>query len=71
MKNPNANVSYISAGNFRLSLTVEDFKEGKKEMANAMSSHYLNYMYKSGEKNSDSKYEENLLETINTVRSLS
>ena len=26
-------MSYISAGNFRLSLTVEDFKEGKKEMA--------------------------------------
>ena len=33
LKNSNANVSYISAGNFRLSLTVEDFKEGKKEMA--------------------------------------
>ena len=32
IKNPHVNVSYISAGNFRLSLTVEDFKEGKKEM---------------------------------------
>jgi len=28
----NASVSYISAGNFKLKLTVEDFKQGKKRM---------------------------------------
>ena len=33
IKNPNVNINYISAGNFKLSLMVEDFKEGKKEMA--------------------------------------
>jgi translation initiation factor 2 alpha subunit (eIF-2alpha) len=29
----NISVSYISAGNFKLKLTVEDFKQGKKRMA--------------------------------------
>jgi len=33
IKNPNVNVTYISAGNFKLKLTVEDFKTGKKEMS--------------------------------------
>lgn len=32
LKNPNVSINYISAGNFRLKLTVQDFKEGKKEM---------------------------------------
>jgi translation initiation factor 2 alpha subunit (eIF-2alpha) len=30
--NPNISISYISAGNFRLKLTVKDFKEGKHQM---------------------------------------
>ena len=30
--NPNVSVKYISAGNFRLKLTVKDFKEGKHQM---------------------------------------
>jgi translation initiation factor 2 alpha subunit (eIF-2alpha) len=33
IKDTNANVTYISAGNFNLKLTVEDFKQGKKRMA--------------------------------------
>jgi len=33
IKNPNVSVNYISAGNFKLKLTVKDFKQGKKEMA--------------------------------------
>lgn len=33
MKNDNLKVTYISAGNLSLKLTVEDFKRGKKEMA--------------------------------------
>jgi len=32
-KNENAKIIYLSAENFRLKLIVEDFKEGKKEMA--------------------------------------
>ena len=32
LKNKNVSVTYISAGNFRLKLTVNDFKQGKKEM---------------------------------------
>jgi|TARA_B100002003_G_C14054417_1_gene507736 translation initiation factor 2 alpha subunit (eIF-2alpha) len=32
VKNDNVKVSYISAGKFSLNLTVEDFKQGKKEM---------------------------------------
>ncbi len=31
-KNENVSITYISAGNFKLKLTVEDFKQGKKEM---------------------------------------
>lgn len=31
-KNPNISITYISGGNFRLKLTVQDFKEGKKQM---------------------------------------
>ena len=30
------NISYISAGNFKLKLTVDDFKEGKKKMNNIL-----------------------------------
>ena len=33
IKNENITISYISAGNFKLKLTVEDFKQGKKKMA--------------------------------------
>ena len=33
LKNESASVTYISAGKFKLKLTVDDFKEGKKEMA--------------------------------------
>ena len=33
LKNDNAKVSYISAGKFSLKLTVEDFRQGKKQMA--------------------------------------
>jgi len=33
LKDENITVSYISAGNFKLKLTVEDFKQGKKRMA--------------------------------------
>jgi translation initiation factor 2 alpha subunit (eIF-2alpha) len=36
LKNDNMKVIYISAGNFSLRLTVEDFKQGKKEMANIL-----------------------------------
>lgn len=32
IKNDNAKISYISAGKFSLKLTVEDFKQGKREM---------------------------------------
>ena len=32
IKNNNVTISYISAGNFKLKLIVEDFKQGKKEM---------------------------------------
>jgi len=32
IKDENVTVSYISAGNFELKLTVEDFKQGKKKM---------------------------------------
>jgi len=32
IKNKNAVVSYVSAGNFQIKLIVEDFKTGKKEM---------------------------------------
>jgi len=32
LKNDNVKVTYISAGNFSLKLTVKDFKQGKKEM---------------------------------------
>ena len=32
IKNKNISINYISAGNFSLKLTVEDFKQGKKEM---------------------------------------
>ena len=33
IKDDNITVSYISAGNFKLKLIVEDFKQGKKRMA--------------------------------------
>lgn len=33
MENDNMKVNYISAGNLYLKLTVEDFRQGKKEMA--------------------------------------
>jgi translation initiation factor 2 alpha subunit (eIF-2alpha) len=33
LENKNVQVTYISAGNFRLKLSAEDFKKGKKEMA--------------------------------------
>jgi len=33
LKNENITVSYISAGNFKLKLIVEDFKQGKKRMS--------------------------------------
>ena len=33
LKNKNSNLTYITAGKFKLSLVVEDFKQGKKEMA--------------------------------------
>jgi len=33
LKNKNSNLIYITAGKFKLSLVVEDFKQGKKEMA--------------------------------------
>ncbi|MDH3353346.1 MAG: hypothetical protein OEL87_02775 [Nanoarchaeota archaeon] len=33
LENKNALITYISAGNFKLKLSVEDFKTGKKEMA--------------------------------------
>ena len=33
LKNDNVSITYISAGNFKLKLTVDDFKQGKKEMA--------------------------------------
>jgi len=36
LKNDNIKVIYISAGNFSLRLTVEDFKQGKKEMADIL-----------------------------------
>lgn len=32
IENKNISINYISAGNFSLKLTVEDFKQGKKEM---------------------------------------
>ena len=32
LKNDRVSVIYISAGNFKLKLIVDDFKEGKKEM---------------------------------------
>lgn len=32
LNNDNVSITYISAGNFKLKLTVEDFKQGKKEM---------------------------------------
>ncbi len=32
LENPNVSVTYISAGNFKLKLIVDDFKQGKKEM---------------------------------------
>jgi translation initiation factor 2 alpha subunit (eIF-2alpha) len=32
LKNENLSITYISAGNFKLKLKVEDFKNGKKEM---------------------------------------
>ncbi len=32
LENKNISITYISAGNFRLKLKVEDFKEGKKQM---------------------------------------
>ncbi|MBT3642678.1 hypothetical protein HN604_03180 [archaeon] len=32
LKNKNINLTYITAGKFKLSLTVEDFKQGKKDM---------------------------------------
>jgi len=32
LKNKNSNLIYITAGKFKLSLVVEDFKQGKKEM---------------------------------------
>jgi translation initiation factor 2 alpha subunit (eIF-2alpha) len=32
LKNKNMNLTYISAGKFKLSLTVENFKQGKKDM---------------------------------------
>jgi translation initiation factor 2 alpha subunit (eIF-2alpha) len=36
IKNENLSVTYISAGNFKLKLKVEDFKNGKKKMAEIM-----------------------------------
>jgi translation initiation factor 2 alpha subunit (eIF-2alpha) len=36
LKNDNMKVIYISAGNFSLRLTVKDFKQGKKEMADIL-----------------------------------
>ena len=33
LENENITITYISAGKFKLKLTVEDFKQGKKEMA--------------------------------------
>jgi len=36
LKNNNIKISYISAGKFSLKLTVEDFKQGKREMANIL-----------------------------------
>jgi len=33
LDNKNISITYISAGNFRLKLKVQDFKQGKKEMA--------------------------------------
>jgi len=32
LKKPNITITYISAGKFKLKLSVEDFKQGKKEM---------------------------------------
>mgnify|MGYP005623648253 CR=1 FL=1 len=32
IKDENVQITYVSAGNFKLKLTVEDFKEGKKQM---------------------------------------
>ena len=36
LKNENVKVNYISAGQLSLKLTVEDFKQGKKEMADLL-----------------------------------
>jgi len=36
LKDDNITVNYISAGNFKLKLIVEDFKQGKKRMAEIM-----------------------------------
>jgi len=36
IENKNVSITYISAGNFRLKLIVDDFKEGKKEMINIL-----------------------------------
>ena len=33
LNNKNVSITYISAGNFKLKLTVKDFKQGKKEMS--------------------------------------
>ena len=33
IKNENVSITYISAGRFKLKLTVDDFKQGKKDMA--------------------------------------
>ena len=33
INNDRMSITYISAGNFKLKLTVDDFKQGKKEMA--------------------------------------
>lgn len=33
LSNKNVSITYISAGNFKLKLTVKDFKQGKKEMS--------------------------------------
>jgi len=36
LENKNIAITYISAGEFKLKLTVEDFKQGKKEMAETL-----------------------------------
>lgn len=38
VKDENVKITYVSAGSFKLSLTVEDFKEGKKKMAEIIES---------------------------------